>query len=128
VDVDETVTEVLADAGLAERVVANLVDNALRHGGDGTVAIRASRYADRVELRVVDTGPGVSKNARERLFAPFQRLDDRRSDTGVGLGLHVARGFTEAMGGSLTAEDTPGGGLTMVLALPVAAAPVGASS
>jgi two-component system sensor histidine kinase KdpD len=126
VDVDD-LPEVLADAGLAERVVANLVDNALRHGGDGTVAVRASAHADRVELRVVDTGPGVSKTARERLFTPFQRLDDRRSDTGVGLGLHVARGFTDAMGGSLTAEDTPGGGLTMVLTLPVAPAPVGAT-
>ncbi|GAA4905185.1 two-component system sensor histidine kinase KdpD [Actinomycetospora succinea] len=120
VEVAEDLPDVLADAGLAERVVANLVDNALRHGGDGSVAVRASAYADRVELRVVDAGPGVPRKARDRLFAPFQQLGDRRAATGVGLGLHVARGFTEAMGGTLDAEDTPGGGLTMVLALPAA--------
>jgi two-component system sensor histidine kinase KdpD len=124
VEVGEDLPDVLADAGLAERVVANLVDNALRHGGDGTVAVRASAYADRVELRVVDGGPGVPRKQRDRLFTPFQQLGDRRSATGVGLGLHVARGFAEAMGGTLDAEDTPGGGLTMVLSLP--AAPRGA--
>ncbi|MEJ2884941.1 sensor histidine kinase [Actinomycetospora aeridis] len=121
VEVAEDLPDVLADAGLAERVVANLVDNALRHGGEGPVAVRASAYGDRVELRVVDRGPGVPRKQRDRLFAPFQQLGDRRAATGVGLGLHVARGFTTAMGGTLDAEDTPGGGLTMVLALPAAA-------
>ncbi|MEJ2861385.1 sensor histidine kinase [Actinomycetospora flava] len=120
VEVAEDLPDVMADAGLAERVVANLVDNALRHGGDGPVAVRASAYGDRVELRVVDTGPGVPRKKRDRLFAPFQQLGDRRAASGVGLGLHVARGFTEAMGGTLDAEDTPGGGLTLVLALPAA--------
>lgn len=128
VGVAEDLPDVLADAGLAERVVANLVDNALRHGGEGEVAVRASAYGDRVELRVVDTGPGVPRKARDRLFAPFQRLGDRSAAPGVGLGLHVARGFTEAMGGSLETEDTPGGGLTMVLSLPAAARPVVASA
>ena len=113
----------LADAGLLERVVANVVDNALRHGGEGPVAVRASAYADRVELRVVDAGPGVPRKQRDRLFAPFQRLGDRSATPGVGLGLHVARGFTEAMHGTLDAEDTPGGGLTMVLSLPAAPTP-----
>jgi two-component system sensor histidine kinase KdpD len=111
---------VLADAGLLERVVANVVDNALRHGGGAPVAVRASAYADRVELRVVDSGPGVPRDAADRLFTPFQRLGDRDTTTGVGLGLSVARGFTEAMGGTLTAEDTPGGGLTVVVSLPAA--------
>lgn len=120
VEVAEDLPDVTADAGLAERVVANLVDNALRHGGDGPVAVRASAYGDRVELRIVDTGPGVPRKGRDRLFAPFQRLGDRSASPGVGLGLHVARGFTEAMGGTLDAEDTPGGGLTMVLSLPAA--------
>ncbi|WP_285650404.1 ATP-binding protein [Actinomycetospora sp. NBRC 106375] len=124
VDVAEDLPAVLADTGLAERVVANLVDNAVRHGGAGPVAVRGSAHRDRVELRVVDTGPGVPRKERDRLFGPFQRLGDRRAATGVGLGLHVARGFTEAMGGRLDAEDTPGGGLTMVLSLP--AAPLGA--
>ncbi|WP_226363868.1 sensor histidine kinase [Pseudonocardia abyssalis] len=121
VEVDETLPDVVADAGLLERVVANLVDNALRHGRGAPVAVRASAYADRVELRVVDRGPG---KAREDLFAAFQRRGDRNATGGVGLGLSVARGFTEAMGGSLAAEDTPGGGLTLVVALPAARRPV----
>ncbi|MBV9831715.1 MAG: DUF4118 domain-containing protein, partial [Marmoricola sp.] len=120
VEVPDDLPEVLADAGLAERVVANLVDNALRHGGPDPVALRASAYADRVELRVVDTGPGLPRGRAERLFVPFQRLHDHPSDTGIGLGLHVARGFAQAMGGTLTPEDTPGGGLTVVLTLPAA--------
>ncbi len=117
VEVDERLPEVVADAGLLERVVANLVDNALRHGAGAPVAVRASAYGDRVELRVVDSGPGVPRGTAERLFVAFQHLDDR-DHTGLGLGLSVARGFTEAMGGTLTAEDTPGGGLTLVVSLP----------
>jgi two-component system, OmpR family, sensor histidine kinase KdpD len=123
VDIDETLPDVLADAGLAERVVANVVDNALRHGRGAPVVLRASTYGGRVELRVVDSGPGVPRRDREALFAPFRRLggadpSDRDGASGVGLGLSVARGFTEVMGGTLTAEDTPGGGLTVVISLP----------
>ena len=123
IDIDESLPDVVADAGLLERVVANVVDNALRHAGEVPIVLRASAHAGRVELRIVDAGPGVPKLAREALFAPFQRLggagpSDRDGATGVGLGLSVARGFTEAMGGMLTAEDTPGGGLTVVISLP----------
>lgn len=136
VDVDEHLPPVLADAGLLERAVANLVDNALRHGvlelprpvdvdGDGvvsdtepTLAIRASEHRDQVELRVVDHGHGLPKGTADSAFEPFQRLGDRDSTTGIGLGLSVAKGFVEAMDGTLRAEDTPGGGLTMVIALP----------
>jgi two-component system sensor histidine kinase KdpD len=120
VEVDEHLPAVLADEGLLERVVANLIDNALRHGNGSPVAIRASAYADEVELRIVDHGRGLPKKAAEQAFIPFQRLGDRDNTTGVGLGLSVAKGFTEAMGGSLRAEDTPGGGLTIVISLPVA--------
>jgi two-component system sensor histidine kinase KdpD len=74
-----------------------------------------------VQLRVTDRGPGVPDVDRERVFEPFQRLGDAPSGQGVGLGLAVARGLTEAMGGALTAEDTPGGGLTMVVSLQSAA-------
>jgi two-component system sensor histidine kinase KdpD len=122
VEVDETLPDVLADVGLLERVVANLVDNAVRHGRGAPVAVRASAYADRVELRVVDAGPGVPRKAVRDLFVAFQASSDRDPSTGVGLGLSVARGFTEAMSGSLTAEDTPGGGLTTVISLPKATA------
>jgi len=103
--------------------VANVVDNALRHGRGAPVAVRGSSHADRVELRVVDSGPGVPRDAVDGLFAPFQRLGDRDATVGVGLGLSVARGFTEAMGGTLTAEDTPGGGLTVVISLAAAGGP-----
>src|SRR5918992_949397 len=118
-EIDEHLPEVLADPGLLERVIANIVDNAVRHGRGSPVVLRASAYADLVELRVVDSGPGVRVADAERLFAPFQRLGDR-DHNGLGLGLSVARGFTAAMGGTLTAEDTPGGGLTVVISLPAA--------
>jgi two-component system sensor histidine kinase KdpD len=115
-DLTDDLPEVLADPGLLERVVANLIDNALRHGRGSPVTLRGSAHADRVELRIVDAGPGVPQGQSDRLFAPFQRLGDREP-RGLGLGLAVARGFTEAMGGTLTAEDTPGGGLTTVISL-----------
>ncbi|WP_179797366.1 sensor histidine kinase [Actinomycetospora corticicola] len=116
--------EVVADPGLAERIVANLVDNAVRHGGGGPVSLRTSAHADRVELRVVDRGPGMARDAE--LFTAFQHLGDHDSHGapgGLGLGLHVARGFARAMGGTLDPEETPGGGLTMVLSLPRADVP-----
>ncbi|TKG71324.1 sensor histidine kinase KdpD [Prauserella endophytica] len=117
VDVCEDLPWVLADPGLLERVVANVVDNALRHGGGGEpVAVRASAHAEQVELRIVDHGRGLPKGAADSAFAPFQRLSDRTP--GIGLGMSVAKGFTEAMGGTIRAEDTPGGGLTVVISLP----------
>jgi two-component system sensor histidine kinase KdpD len=123
-DLPDTVPEVMADAGLAERVVANLIDNALRFTPAGDpVRVAASAHADMVELRIIDTGPGISASDRETVFAPFQRRDDHApsSGAGVGLGLAIARGFTDAMHGTLTLDDTPGGGLTAVIALPQAA-------
>ena len=101
--------------------MANLVVNALDHSPEGEpVRIRASHLGGRVELRVVDRGPGIPGEDRERVFQPFQRLGDNPNGTGVGLGLAVARGFVEAMGGELLVDDTPGGGCTMVVSLPVA--------
>jgi two-component system sensor histidine kinase KdpD len=102
------------DPGLLERVVANLVVNALRYSE--RVAVEGEVRAARVELRVVDRGPGIEPADRARIFEPFQRRGD--SGSGVGLGLAVARGLTEALGGTLEAAETPGGGLTMVLDLP----------
>ncbi len=107
---------VRADPGLLERVVANLVDNAVRASDSVTVDAKVSPST--VDLRVTDHGAGVAPGDRERMFAPFQRLDDHTADGGLGLGLAIARGFTEAMGGRLTPADTPGGGLTMTVTLP----------
>ncbi|MGW1255530.1 ATP-binding protein [Streptomyces sp. NPDC002513] len=117
----EEIPAVLADPPLLERVVANLAGNAARHTPPGApVLVTASALAGRVELRVVDRGPGLPQAGRERLFEPFQRLGDSDNTTGLGLGLALSKGLAEAMHGTLTPEDTPGGGLTMVLALPVA--------
>ncbi|WP_255953516.1 ATP-binding protein [Streptomyces odontomachi] len=119
-DVPETLPMVPVDPGLLERAVANVVENAVKYSPPGQrVLVAASGLGDRVELRVVDRGPGVPDEAKERIFAPFQRHGDAPRGAGVGLGLAVARGFVEAIGGTLDAEDTPGGGLTMVLRLKV---------
>ncbi|MFC9898247.1 ATP-binding protein [Nocardia sp. NPDC127579] len=110
-----------ADSGLLERVLANLIDNALRHAPrDTPVRVTAERTGDRVLIAVVDNGPGVDSGTEEQLFEPFQRLGDRDNTTGVGLGLAVVRGFVEAMGGTVHAEATPGGGLTMLVDLSAA--------
>ena len=117
VDVDPG-TVVLADAGLLDRVLANILDNALKHTpASARVRVDATTEGERVVVRISDSGPGVAGPDRERLFAPFQRFGDVPQHDGVGLGLAVARGLTEAMGGTITTEDTPGGGLTFVLEL-----------
>jgi two-component system sensor histidine kinase KdpD len=118
IDVPPTLPLVRADAGLLERAIANIVANAARFTPVGDdVCIAAVERAGGVELRVVDHGPGLAPADRQRVFEPFQRLGDHASGEGVGLGLSVAKGMVEAMGGTLTVEDTAGGGLTMVLTL-----------
>ncbi len=119
---------VRADPALLERVLVNVIGNAMRFSpGDKPPMLTASDRDGQVELRVIDYGPGIPESDRDKVFMPFQRLGDRDNDTGVGLGLALSRGLAEAMGGSLTPETTPGGGLTMVLALPVAEMPVAVS-
>jgi two-component system, OmpR family, sensor histidine kinase KdpD len=119
VDIPEHLPEVDVDAAILERVIANLTANALRYSPAGTPPrLTASALGDRVELRVVDRGPGIPEADRDRMFVPFQRLGDTDNTTGVGLGLALSRGLTEAMDGTLEPEDTPGGGLTMTLSLP----------
>ncbi|MFD8329172.1 DUF4118 domain-containing protein [Streptomyces lydicus] len=121
-DIPEELPMVAVDPGLLERSVANLVENAVKYSPDGEgVLVAASALGDRVELRIADRGPGVPDSAKDRIFEPFQRYGDVPRGAGVGLGLAVARGFAEAMGGTLAAEDTPGGGMTMVLTLRAAA-------
>jgi two-component system sensor histidine kinase KdpD len=117
-----------ADLGMLERVIANIAENALKYapgsdvaivgpsGGSATATIEGRPCG---ELRIVDHGRGVSAANVITMFEPFQRLDDAPDGLGIGLGLAVAKGFTEAMGGQLAAEPTPGGGLTMVIRLPL---------
>ena len=132
---------VLADPGLLERILANLFSNALRYSPPARPPeLHAELVDDTVLLEVVDHGQGVPDEQKERVFEPFStypsarvgqaaarpltRVGDRHP--GVGLGLAVAKGFAEAMGGRIKAKDTPGGGLTVQIALPVASGEVSA--
>jgi two-component system sensor histidine kinase KdpD len=109
---------VSADPALLQRVLVNLLANALRYSpGDTPPVISTSEFGDQVQLRVIDVGPGIPEARREEMFVPFQRLGDTDNTAGIGLGLALAKGFVEGMGGTLEAEDTPGGGLTMVVEL-----------
>jgi two-component system, OmpR family, sensor histidine kinase KdpD len=121
VEMPRNLPEVQVDPAILERVIANVTANAVRYSPAGSPPLlRASTLGDRVELRIVDRGPGIPEDDRDRVFVPFQRLGDTDNTTGVGLGLALSRGLTEAMGGTLEPEDTPGGGLTMAISLPVA--------
>ena len=129
-DIPENLPDVLADVGLAERVLANVLENSLRHRGAGPVTVRGAAGPEpgTVVCEVIDHGPGVPPGSEATLFAPFTGLDGGsgalgdRGTSGLGLGLAVARGFAEAMHGGLTAHETPGGGLSMRLTLPLAPA------
>jgi two-component system sensor histidine kinase KdpD len=117
-DVSDSLPRVLADRGLLERALANVIANAIRFSPPGTPpSVTAGVVDGTVDVRVVDRGPGVPREERSRLFKPFQRLGDAGQSEGVGLGLAVAKGFIEAMGGEIEADDTPGGGLTIVARL-----------
>jgi two-component system sensor histidine kinase KdpD len=121
VRIPDDLSAVRADPTLLERVLVNVVGNALRFSPpDQPPLLTASEHGGYVELRVVDRGPGIPESERENVFLPFQRFGDRDNHTGVGLGLALSRGLAEAMGGSLSPQTTPGGGLTMVLSLPSA--------
>ncbi len=122
-ETDETLPLMLTDAGLLERALANLIENAVRHSPTDTpVRVCAAVVPDGIlQVRIVDRGPGVAADDRDRMFQPFQRLGDAPGGAGVGLGLAVARGLADAVGASVDAEDTPGGGLTLVVSVPLAA-------
>ncbi|MFJ4172872.1 ATP-binding protein [Microbacterium sp. NPDC089696] len=120
---DPALPAVAADPVLLQRVLVNVIANAHRHApADSRVIVSTSTLGDRAEIRVIDRGAGVPAAKRDAIFQPFQRLGDTDNTTGLGLGLALSRGFAEGMGGSLTPEDTPGGGLTMVISLPLAGA------
>jgi two-component system, OmpR family, sensor histidine kinase KdpD len=124
VDIPESVPEVIADPALLERVIANITANAIRFSpADAPPLLAASSHSEWVELRMIDRGPGIAAADRERMFTPFQRLGDTDVTTGTGLGLALSLGLTEAMGGELIPEETPGGGLTMVIQLRMSRSP-----
>jgi len=128
VDIPDSLPEVQVDPAILERVVVNLTSNAIRYSPAGRPPLlTASTLGGRVELRIADRGPGIPEPQRDSMFVPFQRLGDTDNTSGVGLGLALSRGLTEAMGGTLEPEETPGGGLTMVVSLPAAAPPDGPS-
>jgi two-component system sensor histidine kinase KdpD len=121
VDISESLPEVHTDPDLLERVIANLVENALTWSPpDRMVRVSAGEVSGRIDLRISDRGPGIPVNARDQVFQPFQRMGDSPNREGVGLGLAVAQGLLEAMGNEMVIEDTPGGGTTMVIALEIA--------
>ncbi len=128
VDLPANMPEIEADPGMLERVIANIVENAAKYAPDSDIVVvgAAGGFSSTTlgghpagELRIIDHGHGVPAERVVEMFRPFQRLDDIPQTTGVGLGLAVAKGFTETMGGTLAAEQTPGGGLTMVIRLPL---------
>jgi len=121
VEVPETLPPVLVDPALIERAIANVVSNAVAWSPPGKVVrVEAAAVLDRLHLQVIDQGPGIRPEMRDRVFEPFQRLGDQSNDSGAGLGLAVARGFVEALGGRISLDDTPGGGLTVTIELPIA--------
>jgi two-component system sensor histidine kinase KdpD len=128
VELPANMPEIDADQGMLERVVANIVENAVKYAPDSDIVVVGAagglspatlRGRPAGELRIIDHGRGVPAERVLDMFRPFQRLNDAAQGAGVGLGLAVAKGFTEAMGGRLAAEATPGGGLTMVITLPL---------
>jgi two-component system, OmpR family, sensor histidine kinase KdpD len=123
-DIPDHLPEVNVDPGILERVISNLTANALRYSPAETPpCLTASALHDRVELHIIDRGPGIPPAHRNQMFVPFQRLGDTDNTTGVGLGLALSRGLTEAMNGTLEPSETPGGGLTMTLSLPAVPGP-----
>ncbi|SDL39180.1 DUF4118 domain-containing protein [Arthrobacter sp. ok362] len=128
VDLPPNMPEIEADPGMLERVIANIVENAVKYAPDSDIVLVGAAGGlspatleghPAGELRVIDHGRGIPAESVVEMFRPFQRLDDAPQTTGIGLGLAVSKGFTDAMGGSLTAEATPGGGLTMIIRLPL---------
>ncbi len=119
-DIDPELPAVAADPVLLQRVIVNLLANAVRHSPSGVpVRVTTSSFGGHAQIRIIDHGPGIPADRRDDVFVPFQRLGDTDNSTGLGLGLALSKGFTEGMGGTLTPEDTPGGGLTMVVELPL---------
>ena len=120
ISIDSELPPIKGDPILLERVIGNLLENALRFNPQGRpITIAAFQVEERIEIRIIDHGPGLSTKDKSKLFTPFQRLGDRDNSTGVGLGLAIVKGFTELMNGRISIEETYQGGLTMVLSFPI---------
>jgi two-component system sensor histidine kinase KdpD len=120
-DLSEALPPVLADAGLLERALANVIANAVRFTPqDHRVRVEAGAFSGHLAISVIDRGPGIARDQRDRVFQPFQRLGDNQPGNGVGLGLAVARGFLTAMGATIEIDDTPGGGTTIIVRIAAA--------
>jgi two-component system sensor histidine kinase KdpD len=121
VDLPDSLPSLLADPVRLDQVLTNLLDNARSYAGGQAVAVRGRALDGRVELRVVDHGPGIPAAERERVFDQFYRLRrNGRAPHGTGMGLAISRGIVEALGGTIAVEETPGGGATFVVSLPAA--------
>jgi signal transduction histidine kinase len=108
-----------ADIAAMERVLSNLVDNALRHTPEnGSVTLALVARGERLRVEVRDTGSGLSAQEQTRVFDRFWRADAARSGGGAGLGLAIARRIVELHGGSLEVESTPGQGACFHFELP----------
>lgn len=121
VDAPDSLPLVSTDPALLERVLANLIRNALDWAPEGTqVRVEAAQLDDHVVLRVIDRGAGIARENRDAVFRPFQRLGDggQAATQGIGLGLAVARGFCDAIGAEIDLDDTPGGGTTATVRVP----------
>lgn len=119
IEIDPDLPPIVGDPILLERVIGNLLENALRFNpAKNQVTIAASKLEARIEIRIIDHGPGISLKNKSRVFVPFQRLGDRDNTSGVGLGLAIVKGFTELMKGQIFLRETPTGGLTVILSFP----------
>jgi signal transduction histidine kinase len=125
-DADGTNQTVRTDPVRLDQILLNLLSNAIRHSPEDAVVVLRARGGgggggdgdgDAVEFAVIDRGPGVPPELRERIFEPFERFDPH-SGHGTGLGLPVSRRLAQALGGTLTVEETGGGGATFILKLP----------
>jgi two-component system sensor histidine kinase KdpD len=119
-DFDGDLPQVSSDPALLERTIANLVSNATRSSpAPRSVRVTGEQFGSDILIRVIDRGPGIPEELRAKVLAPFQRLGDGPSSDGVGLGLSIAQGFVDALGGVMTFDDTPGGGLTVSISIPI---------
>ncbi|HUX65827.1 MAG TPA: ATP-binding protein [archaeon] len=121
ISIDSDLPPIIGDPILLERVIGNLLENSIRFSPkDRPVTVAAFKTEGRIEIRIIDHGPGISVKNQSKVFIPFQRLGDRDNTTGVGLGLAIVKGFTELMHGRVSMEETYLGGLTVVLSFPIA--------